>query len=113
MPKYNPENCKGLVFRAHVNQYLQNGRIVQHKELRLLKRRSCPGCKDCEWLLEQLSESLNLEMVNLDNVDSPLMYKLEAHIGTDEYGYVDEAEFEFVETDDLTSPETMIRRATA
>lgn len=48
--------CKGLFFRLRLNTYYQDGRYVEKKEMRLLKRLSCKGCAKCGWIEENLRE---------------------------------------------------------
>ncbi len=43
-------SCKGKIFRASRKYFYQKGRLVNSVELRLLKRKSCPGCKKCGWV---------------------------------------------------------------
>lgn len=39
--------CKGRVYRYQESHFFVNDRTVHSRELRLLKRRSCPGCEKC------------------------------------------------------------------
>jgi hypothetical protein len=98
MRKYAPKDCIGLVFRARINQFQTSGGFKETRDLRLLKRKSCPGCKNCTWLLEQLSEHVEWGgRVDLSKLEDQLLYKLEAHVDTDEYGNIDNIDWEFVE----------------
>jgi len=52
--------CKGLIFRASDGMYLSTHRSLEHRvSLRLLKRKSCPGCPECDWLWELIEEDLS------------------------------------------------------
>lgn len=51
-----PKECKGLYFRGIVNDYMTEDRIVFKTELRLLKKKSCPGCSSCDHLMESLRD---------------------------------------------------------
>lgn len=52
--------CKGLVWKCYVNSYMDysSGRITSKTELRLLKKKSCSGCDDCEYLRSVIEEEL-------------------------------------------------------
>jgi len=53
------EVCKGLFWRASVSSFLSSYNSIEvRKSLRLLKRKSCPGCKKCDWLWEYFSEDI-------------------------------------------------------
>jgi hypothetical protein len=52
-------DCKGLYWRGIVNLFADaNGRIKQSKEVRLLKRKSCPGCEKCSWVFDFIVEDI-------------------------------------------------------
>jgi len=52
------EACKGLIFRGRVSTWFDGTSIHTKKSLVLLKRRSCAGCKYCDWILDFLKEDL-------------------------------------------------------
>jgi len=53
--------CKGLYWRGSENIFLDSdGSIKQFKELRLLKKKSCPGCEKCGWIFDEISASIIL-----------------------------------------------------
>ncbi|RLC88858.1 MAG: hypothetical protein DRJ03_01060 [Chloroflexi bacterium] len=52
----NIKECKGLYWRCRINTFISDKRICTKKELRFMKRKSCPGCEKCDWLWETLSE---------------------------------------------------------
>jgi hypothetical protein len=56
--KKDPEVCKGVVFRGHRSCYwsAQRQTLAFKQDLRLLKKKSCPGCQQCYWMFEDLSE---------------------------------------------------------
>lgn len=90
--------CEGLIFRCRVNTYFSNNRYVDQTSFNLLKRKSCPGCEECEWLLEILSEFYNNEVVMFDEVADGGLYRLtivNTHIDH-ETGRVDDFDFKFV-----------------
>ena len=58
--KATPEpTCNGIVYRYHESAFIgKNGRICVSKELRPLKRLSCPGCEICGPQVDCLQESV-------------------------------------------------------
>ncbi len=62
--------CKGLIYRAHVNEYYKDGMFRKDVRLKLLKRRSCKGCQACGVLLdtvqEEYREGLYLDMTGVE-----------------------------------------------
>ena len=52
------DECKGLFFRVSVNDYFvkERGEYTYSTRLRLLKSISCPGCSQCQWLLDDYGE---------------------------------------------------------
>jgi hypothetical protein len=55
-PLTREEPCKGLAYRYLEHAYQHRGVVRQGWELRPLKRRSCPGCRACDGILESLQE---------------------------------------------------------
>jgi len=93
--------CKGLVFRAHVSRYVSGGRICERRELRLLKRESCPGCKECGWIFDSQAEDLSNGCgVSLDNLEDGALYRLTGSGTPDhETGIVDWIEWDLSKVD--------------
>lgn len=60
--EHNKESkCKGLFYRYTANHFVGGtGKYVFSHIFRPLKRISCKGCPECEWLEEHLAESVNL-----------------------------------------------------
>lgn len=53
------KDCKGLFWRGSENIFMDSdGRIKQTKELRVLKKKSCPGCEKCGWIFDHISEEI-------------------------------------------------------
>lgn len=50
------EHCKGIYFRGFYNQYYQDGKFEIKQGIKLLKRKSCPGCNKCGFILDNLQE---------------------------------------------------------
>ncbi len=82
--------CIGLKFRGSINRYVTsfNG-ITEKKELRLLKRKSCPGCPKCGWIIDYFNEEFvqsgYYDVPNdlLQNIKHGKMYEPHACGGTD------------------------------
>ena len=52
-----PEVCGGLIWRGKASNYISSYNSIESKEsLRLLKRKSCPGCSRCDWVLDAMKE---------------------------------------------------------
>ena len=50
--------CKGLIFRPYYSYFSQDGRFEERRGMRLLKRKSCTGCKFCWNLMDHVKEVL-------------------------------------------------------
>ena len=51
--------CKGIYWRASVNCFLSTHKSIEvKKSLRLLKKKSCPGCEKCAWLWDYIHEDI-------------------------------------------------------
>jgi len=89
----NPEkdHCIGLIFRGYRNFYMQGGKIELKQGIRLLKRKSCPGCNDCEYLLEDANESISCGSLIFPEIEDGAEYSVRnTNIRTDwESGMVD------------------------
>jgi len=82
-------------------------RIASHKELRLLKRKSCEGCYECGWLLEGIGEDISgmvaygdiAVIQGIENIENGKLYTLNfIEDGRDlESGYVDDWHWEIQE----------------
>lgn len=103
----NPDikGCKGLFWRAEVSTFLsnyQNGynkQLEQRLKLRFLKRRSCKGCEQCDWLWNYLSEDPE-SFIDLSEIESGKVYTYKVHSSQgyyDLYPEIDEIEFIEVE----------------
>ena len=54
-----PSDCKGLFWRASVSSYVSIHKSIEvRKSLRLLKKKSCPGCDKCSWILDFFDEDI-------------------------------------------------------
>ena len=91
-------DCKGQIFRADVSQYWNGEDFGSRIRMRRLKRKSCPGCQNCDYLLEYLDEFCSEQSVILpDNPKHGALYELICTItGHDfETGYPDDFELSF------------------
>lgn len=52
------EKCKGRFYRVRKNAYKSDRRIFMSTSLIELKRMSCPGCKRCAWIDDDVHEGL-------------------------------------------------------
>jgi len=60
--KREEKECKGRFYRGRVCTYIQEGRIVERKEVVLLKRISCPGCQKCDWMEDVVKKIFRIPM---------------------------------------------------
>lgn len=53
------DECKGIFFRCSINDYWDRdrGQFTYQTRLRLLKRKSCPGCEKCGSFYEDLDQA--------------------------------------------------------
>lgn len=74
--------CIGLFFRFKESIFINSKKeIVYTKKLTPLKKRSCPGCKYCEWYTEWIGEDvLNGFNPLLGSMDDGAMYKMKYHV---------------------------------
>jgi hypothetical protein len=91
--------CKGLVFRANRSQYFTGSTLASRTELRLLKRKSCPGCEKCGWLWDELRQSDFNNRLDFDAVSHGKCYTIDmCNVSTDwESGVIDDYDLEFIE----------------
>lgn len=55
----NVVECKGLKFSCHFNRWMGSDRSYNESvKMYPLKKKSCPGCVECDWLREFLVEDL-------------------------------------------------------
>jgi hypothetical protein len=101
--KEDEVECKGLIFRAHINTFINvKGVYVVTKRLTPLKRKSCKGCEKCGWMMDEMQEFIGMEIPIGDDVEDNKIYQLVVTgVGRDwESGIVDEYDLGFVEVKD-------------
>lgn len=53
--KVETAQCKGLFWRGSISSFISSYKSIEvRKSLRLLKKLSCPGCENCDWIWEEL-----------------------------------------------------------
>jgi len=96
-------NCIGKKYRCGVNNYIDtNGVLHMETTMRLLKRKSCPGCEKCDWIEDDLEELIACGSAPIiKNISHGATYHVNiVNISRDwETGYVDDYDIEFVRTD--------------
>ena len=100
--KDQPETCIGLTFRGYRNFYYQDGRLELKQGIRLLKRKSCPGCEKCGWMLDELKELLYCDSVIMPEIEHGNLYSIRTiNVSRDwETGYVDDYDIEIYEVEE-------------
>lgn len=97
------KDCKGLYWRGSENIFIDgDGRIKQTNELRILKKKSCPGCEKCGWIFDEISGSIDCGVASnlLSKIEHGKLYQLKCDTTTEwETGIteVDKIWFEEVE----------------
>ena len=87
--------CKGLIFRGFNSTFYSDCRLEKRSGIRMLKKKSCPGCEKCGFLLEDLSQN---ESVIIPEIEHDELYTVVVtNISKDwETGYVDDWDLEVV-----------------
>ena len=97
--KSNSPECKGLTFRGYSSVYTSSkSRGVEKREgIKLLKKKSCPGCEKCSWLLDDIPESIACKTLILPEIEHGALYSLRVTNESRDYesGYVDDYDLEF------------------
>lgn len=93
------KECKGLIFRGYNKQFVSGNHIGLHQGLKLLKRKSCPGCEECSWVMEQIADMLKFNQVIWPEIEDGKLYSV--HTTNEkrdlETGLVDDYDFEIFE----------------
>lgn len=97
---HDVEECKGLFFRVSVNDYYfvrERNEYTYSTRIRLLKSISCPGCSQCQWLLDDYGECGAMPILPDDLRNGDVVTIAVTNISHDyETGYVDGYDLEFV-----------------
>jgi len=102
----NIKECKGLVFKGYHSTFYDNlTKKIEHREgIRLLKRRSCPGCEKCFFFLDDMNDMILIDGLNFpeDGIENGKLYTIiVTNVGRDwESGLVDEWDFSIIEIKD-------------
>ena len=82
--------CKGLYWCASTSYYISvHNSIESRKSLRLLKKKSCPGCAKCEWVFGFLNEQMD-EYDPLEEIEHGKLYTYNVASSTEwETGYTE------------------------
>ena len=92
------EECKGLYWRGSISQFISSHNSIERREsLRLLKRKSCPGCQYCWWILDWFKE----DFPAVPDLKQHQLYTYVVHQSRDwESGHIEVDYIELVEVDD-------------
>ena len=93
---FKQSECKGRVYRYRVNSFVVRDRIEVKKSLRLLKRKSCPGCEKCGWMDEAIECEIDYYNPSdfLSGLEDGKMYRLCYKWYPGPYEYPDEGDLE-------------------
>jgi hypothetical protein len=73
--------CIGKTYRGKVSTYIDKSGII-HKDysLKLLKKKSCKGCKECGYDVKDLANDtgINDAIEGMEKIEDGKLYKLEA-----------------------------------
>jgi hypothetical protein len=92
--------CKGIVFKCSGSQWVDLRGMFSRKVMRVLKRKSCPGCLHCIWVMEFLQEdTYDSDEINaLDGCEPGKCYTVKVNSSQDwESGIWEIDDWEFVE----------------
>lgn len=85
--------CRGQVYRGFSTLFNDGNKRVERREgIRLLKKKSCPGCEHCGATLEHLSDHIDCDTFQLPDIEHGALYILDiVDTSTDpETGIVDD-----------------------
>ena len=74
--KYD-KKCKGLYWRGLESSYLSSYKSIEaRRSLRFLKRKSCHGCEECDWIWDFLKEDLADNYCHINHVEDGQLYTI-------------------------------------
>ena len=94
--------CKGLVFRGFHSMFVAGDMTIQRKEgIRLLKRKSCQGCPECEfnyWMMDNIREEVSMGSLIMPEIHHGELYTVRVINETRDWetGIVDSWETEVI-----------------
>lgn len=88
--------CKGLTFRGYNNKFQSGKHIGNHQGIKLLKRKSCPGCQHCEFYFYNMQEMIDTDTIIWPEIEHGKLYSIRVvNISKDwETGIVDDYDYE-------------------
>jgi len=93
--------CKGDIFKANVSLCKTERGVLFSVRLNKMKRLSCPGCKYCGWLDDDLNEldPERFPLLGIENVEHGKLYTITTtNVSRDfETGWIDSWDLEVVE----------------
>lgn len=93
-------DCIGQKFRCNINTYVHNDTYSHSIQMRRLKRKSCLGCEECGWVMDELAEHISCDgLPIIQHPNHGAIYSLRiVNISRDwETGYIDDYDLEFIE----------------
>lgn len=93
--------CIGKVYRGRRNSFVnKKGEYVYQERMLPLKKQSCPGCKHCDYLFDELYDGLSLPII--DNIEDGALYRLKVvNESMDwETGIIDDYDLQFVKIEE-------------
>ena len=92
--------CVGRIYKCKINTFInKKGEVIYQKRMLPQKRMSCGGCEHCSWLLDEIKNFIDEDI--LTKIQDPIdgqYYRLEIvnQIKDWETGIIDEYEIAFV-----------------
>jgi len=75
------KECKGIFWKGKTSAFVSSHKSIEiRKSLILLKRKSCPGCEECECIWEHLNEDIWEEYSYLNNIENNKIYTFKVNI---------------------------------
>ena len=79
--------CKGVIWKCYESTFSSGfDTIGNRKYLKILKRKSCPGCKECGWIYDDFSDFVSNGDISISNCENGKLYELVMHTSQ---GYYD------------------------
>ena len=97
-------NCKGLFFRGYHSLFYSNDRFEKKQGIKFLKRKSCAGCENCGWLIDEAKELIaNESGFIMPDIINGALYALKVTNESRDWesGLIDEYDIEIVQIEDI------------